>query len=287
MTSTAMGHFPHGADPRTHLARMPYPQALGFVWLKGGGDGVVLQMWPDAANRDANGALHTLALLSILDHACSAAVYQALSEPKHIATIDLRCEFADAPGPGAGVDCHALTVHIDGSFAIVRASVVCQVSGKHLAYASSTYAIGAHPGMQNKTVVPLSQSFAAAASRHPPADFESILGLREADAGWVLPFSDSLIGGLSLPSMHGGAIGASLTLAAISLAQRELEMQAAWRPLTVSIQYLRAVEALPTRIEASLRKRGRRSCVVSTSASQTAGRESAIADCLLVSGPRS
>lgn len=286
MKSTGMGHFPNGADPRTHLSRMPYPQTLGFEWLKGADDGVVLQMWPDAANRDANGALHTMAILSLVDHACSAAVYQALSEPKHIATIDLRCEFADEPGTGAGVDCHAKTVHIDGNFAIVRASVVCQVSGKHLAYASSAYAIGAHPGMQNKTDVSLSRSFATAALRHPPAHFESMLGLREAGGGWVLPFSESLIGGLSLPSMHGGAIGASLTMAAISLAQRELEMQAAWRPLTVSIQYLRAVEALPTRIEASLRKRGRRSCVVSSSASQTAGRESAIADCLLVSGPR-
>ncbi|MEO9230714.1 MAG: hotdog domain-containing protein [Devosia sp.] len=280
-TSTS-GFFPFGADPATHLARIPYGQVLGFSWEKGGIEGVSLGMRQVPACSDARGAIHRLALLALMDHSCSAAVYQALPAPQTLATIDLRCEFAAAPSPAADVRCLARTVHLDDRFAIVRAVATCVETGAELAFASSAYALGAHPGMQGKApaLAPYRPSFDI--QKAQGESFEKLLGLQGEGPVWQLPFKEQLIGSLSLPSMHGGAIGAALAFAAIEQARSSVDADTAWLPLTITLQYLRAVESRLTRIETTVRKRGRRSCVISSSASQSAGKKAAYAECLLV-----
>jgi acyl-coenzyme A thioesterase PaaI-like protein len=225
-----------------------------------------------------------LAILAQVDHACSAAVYLALPRPSLIATVDLRCEFAAAPEPGSDVLCTALTQYLDCGFAIVRASAVSTATGRCLAYASSAYAVGAHPGMKGKEVAAeawLKPSMA----REVHKGFENMLGLLPDGANFCLPFHERLVGAVSLPSVHGGATAAALALAACGNAAATVEPNAQWRPLTLSVHYLRAVRAEPLLLQPVLRKPGARSCVFGVAATQSgAGKDVAHAECLLVRG---
>ncbi|MEO9230720.1 MAG: acyl-CoA thioesterase domain-containing protein [Devosia sp.] len=85
---------------------------------------------------------------------------------------------------------------------------------------------------------------------------------------------------MSLPAIHGGAAAAALSLAALGYAERNVEPGASWRFLTISINYLRAVQAATVDLKPTLRKRGTRSCVISVSALQ-ASKEVTHAECLL------
>jgi acyl-coenzyme A thioesterase PaaI-like protein len=280
-----IGFFPAAADPATHLASVPYARALGFVWERGDHDGVRMRMPFSAGVSTADGqGIDPLATLGLLDHACSAAVYLSLDSPTLIATIDLRTEFAEPHEAGSDVICTARTQFNDGAFALVRAQTQSAASGRVLAYASSAYAIGSHPGMKGKNPAPLQVSESAPGPvDRAYASFAQTLGLESGADGLEMPFRHRLIGSLSLPALHGGSTGAALVCSALAIAQDEQGGDALWRPLTVDVHYLSAVRASTVRLRPAIRKAGRRSCVVSVSALQGAdAREVTHAECLLV-----
>ena len=284
MTGSVSGHFPKGADAATHLTRVPFANTLGLVWEGGDAREGARVRLPASGNVRAPGERRTsrYATLALLDHSCSAAVFLNLAQPALIATVDLRCELIGTPEPDAALLCTARTVSDAAGFAVVRASAVCEQSGRTVALASSAYAVGAHPGMSGHDEAP------DAWTRPLPdpgdhADFESMLGIEARDDRFVLPFRERLIGALSLPAVHGGVTAAALALAACRHADARVGGDQAWRPLTVTVHYLRAVRAEPTLIEAVLRKPGSASCMVGASASQAgAGKDVAHAECLLV-----
>lgn len=277
----AMGFFPLDANPAAHMARVPFAHTLGFVWE---GDEhrtarVRLPLSAAATVKD-EGRVDRLAMLALLDHACSAAVYLALPRPSLIATVDLRCEFGGIPDIGADIVCEARTQHLDEHFAVVRASASSARTGTLLAWASSTYAVGAHPGMAGKKVDIHAWSQPAVASA-PQQDFRSMLAL-SGERDFELPFHERLVGAVTLPAVHGGATSAALTLAAMRTAQRAVEPASAWEPLSVTVHFLRAVQARGLSIRPTLRKPGSRRCIVGVSSFQRdACRESAHAECLL------
>lgn len=280
------GFFPLQANPAEHMTRVPFATALGLVW-EGGADRtarVRLPMSRAVASADGR-QLDSLALLALLDHSCSAAVYLALPRPSLVATIDLRCEFAHDVEPGVDAICCASTQYLDEHFAIVRATAVSATSGRCLVYASSTYAVGAHPGMAGKEVT--AEAWLRPGVGHEPQQsFRGMLALQPDGADFTLPFHQRLVGAVSLPAVHGGATAASLTLAAATHVEGTIAPPGSWAPLSVSVHYLRAVQARPLSIKPMLRKPGARSCVVGVSSSQgDAGKESAHAECLLVRAP--
>ena len=279
----APGFFPLNANPAAHMARVPFATTLGLVW-EGSMDRtahVRLPMSEAVAALDGE-RVDSLALLALLDHSCSAAVYLALPRPSLLATVDLRCEFAHRAEPGADVICRASTHFLDDHFAVVRATAVSAASGECLAYASSTYAVGAHPGMAGKEVA-AEAWLQPGIGRKPQQSFRGMLALQAGTSDFILPFHDRLVGAISLPAVHGGATAAALALAAASHAERIIEPACSWDPLSVTVHYLRAVQARPLTVRPVLRKPGARSCVVGVSSFQgDAGKETAHAECLLV-----
>lgn len=276
------GFFPLEANPAAHMSRVPFACTLGFIWEGSDAQGARVRLPFNGAVAAADGlAADPLAILALLDHTCSAAVYLALPRPSLIATVDLRCEFAAAPEPGEDVVCTALTQYLD-RFAIVRATATSTASGRPLAYASSAYAVGAHPGMKGKKVAPEAW-LKTGIVREVHEGFEQMLGLQPHDTNFCLPFHDRLVGAVSLPAVHGGATAAALALAACGHAATTVERSAIWSPLTVSVHYLRAVRAEPLWLQPVLRKPGAHSCVIGVTAAQSdAGKEVAHAECLLV-----
>lgn len=277
------GYFPSNASPRVHLARVPFASTLGLIWEGGDAAGAHVKLPFNSAAASADKlAVDPMAILALIDHACSAAVYLALPSPTLIATLDLRCEFAAASEPGEDVLCTAQTQYLAGGFAVVRASAFHKVSGRKLAQASSAYALGAHPGMKGRDTATQSQPNVAIEREHHDG-FQHMLGLQRFGGGVRMPFHERLIGAVSLPSVHGGATAAALALAAIGHVEATIEPAGSWRPLTLSVHYLRPVRAEPLLMEPVLRKPGGSSCVVGVAASQTGiAKEVARAECLLV-----
>lgn len=277
------GYFPLNASPAVHITRVPFANTLGLVWEGGDAAGarVKLPFSSAAATADKH-AVDSMAILALIDHACSAAVFLALPCPTLVATLDLRCEFAAASEPGEDVLCTAQTQYLAQGFALVRASAANKGSGRQLAYASSAYALGAHPGMKGKEAAAQALQNVAVGHEHHDG-FQQMLGLQRFGGAFRMPFDERLIGAVSLPSVHGGATAAALALAAGGHAEAAIEPAGPWRPLTLSVHYLRAVRAEPLLLEPVLRKPGSGSCVVGVAASQGGTEKNvALAECLLV-----
>lgn len=279
------GFFPLDANPAAHISRVPFAHTLGFVWQNGPADRVarvLLPFGPTVSHGEPAG-IDPLALLALLDHACSAAVYLALPRPSLIATVDLRCELLQPVPPGADVVGTAQTEYLDDQFAIVRAEAACTRTGQRLALASATFAIGTHPGMAGRDIDPCAWHRPPAPQEHH-AGFRAMLGLQPHGSEWHLPFHPRLVGAVSLPAVHGGASFAALTLAALQFAERAVEPARRWRPLGLSANYLRAVKADTLVIRPALRKAGPRSCVISASSHQSdPARQAVHAELLLAS----
>ena len=266
------------------MARVPFARTLGFVW-ESNQDATARVRLPLSANAGSPSGkrIDPLAVLALLDHACSASVYLALPAPSLIATLDLRCEFAHEILAGSDVVCQAQATYLDDAFAVVRASAVDSASGQVVAYASSTYALGTHPGMTKSEVEAKSWTESQVQRVEHPS-FQDLLGLQfdSPQRGW-LPFQKCLVGAVSLPAVHGGASAASLVIAAIRLAAHEMPTQARWRPQSVTVNYLRAVHTAPLELRPHVRKPGRRACVVAVSSFQAEPSQEAVhGECLLV-----
>lgn len=277
------GFFPFDASAEVHLTRVPFAGTLGLVWQGGDTDGARVRLPFSSAVACADRlAVDAMAILASIDHVCSAAVYLSLPRRALIATLDLRCEFIAESEPGEDVVCTALTHYLDDRFALVRATAVHRSGGRPLAYAGSAYALGAHPGMKGKEAAPRASQLDATGREHHDG-FHQMLGLDPFGEGFRMPFHQRLIGAVSLPSVHGGATAAALGLAAGAHVETAPHPGGRWRPLTVSVNYLRAVRAEALLLQPLLRKPGSHNCMVGVAATQAGyGKEVAHAECLLV-----
>ncbi|MDM0015157.1 hypothetical protein QTH87_22120 [Variovorax sp. J22P168] len=280
------GFYPAG-DPALHLRSMAYPRALDLRW-NGQANGRISILLPfgesvlDVRRR----AVDPLAILGALDHACSAGVYAGLMQAQLIATVDLRVEFADQPTDGNDVMCEAWTVWSDAGWALTRAEARCASTGAALAFASSAYAKGSHPGAAKTgaalSIAPPPQTHALLEA----GGFAALLGLQHSDLGTTMPFREALVGAQSLPSLHGGSTAAALGATSLHTSRRlALDAARPRRLLSVAVQFLRAAGASATSVAADIVKSGARIDVLTAIAHQgDLARPVARAECVVAIG---
>jgi len=84
---------------------IPFNKALGIEVVELG-DGYSVQRLPystDIVGDPETGVIHGGAISSLLDSACGAAGFMTLSEPDHLATLDLRIDYLRPATPGLAV----------------------------------------------------------------------------------------------------------------------------------------------------------------------------------------
>jgi acyl-coenzyme A thioesterase PaaI-like protein len=74
----------------------------------------------------------------------------------------------------------------------------------------------------------------------------------------VLPFSEALIGNVSLPALHGGVIGAFLEITAIVQLLFDTQCERLPKTIDISIDYLRSGRPVDTYGRAIITRHGRR-----------------------------
>lgn len=82
--------------------------------------------------------------------------------------------------------------------------------------------------------------------------------LAGGEATGVLPFQDRLIGNTTIPSLHGGMLGAFMELTALAQLVAAVDGAETPRTIDMTVEYLRAGRPLATYARAELRKTGRR-----------------------------
>ena len=78
----------------------------------------------------------------------------------------------------------------------------------------------------------------------------------------ILPFRDEIVGNITLPAVHGGAIGAFLELTALLRLIDESGTDRVPKPINFAIDYLRSAGPADIRARADIFKLGRRIAVV-------------------------
>ncbi len=278
-------------DPVGHLHVVPLTRALGARW--GGiqtGTATLHLPYSQAICNPATGGIDERAIMALLDHACSSAIYARITRSPPIATLDLRVAFQrDAPAAAdAIVTAHA--THITETVAFVSAAAHAGEGAAHagegaaLATCSATFFIGSSPGGEREG--------GAAGIGKPARDFdigdlsrvrsfEEFLGLARHGSHVRMEFADRLVGAVSLPALHGGAVASLLVSAGRTAALAEPGR--AGRLAAITVQYLRAGRAEATTATAVAEKRGARSAVLSVTAKQAHGsRVVATAQCIFV-----
>ena len=74
----------------------------------------------------------------------------------------------------------------------------------------------------------------------------------------ILPFRHEIVGNPALPAVHGGVLGAFLELTALLHLLDDTGSERVPKPITFSVDYLRAAGPLTTRARAETFKLGRR-----------------------------
>ncbi|TDP47252.1 PaaI family thioesterase [Zavarzinia compransoris] len=257
-----MRGFPFGRAEE-HLRHVPMVAALGLRFLALGPGRASMAMPPVAATRGtADGPPHAGAVVALLDHLSSCAVFAALDRYRPTATLDLRLDFMAPPDvPGeitAGAECLAL----DGDVAHVRAEAR-QADGRLVALSTAVFMIGNFPGT-SAAEDDLAQPGGPAAL--PPADmlFPALCRIEDDADGYRLQPCRHLIGATPLPALHGGAIGA-LLLEAATRAGRGRRLR------SLSIHYLRPAPAGPLLAAVRTERDGRRAASLALAALERAG----------------
>ncbi len=256
-----------------------FTRAAGLVWRSADARSVTMHLPWVGGLSDSSGAIDARAIMAMLDHAASAAVYRVVAPAIPIATLDLRVAFAGAAPPGCALDFTARTSPAEGGVARVEAVARVAPDGVEVASAAVSFFVGASPGGDAERgdgggVVPGMERQGAAHF----ASFDAFLGIQHQPAGACLPFMPRLIGAEALPALHGGAVAALLATAACDLAAAQPTRLAA-----INVQYLRAGRAEESTAAATWTKRGARANFVSAIATQAHGtREVARAQCVFI-----
>ena len=283
VTGSRSGSGRGPGDQATHLRSVPFPHAAGARFSGTREREVELRLpYARLVRAPGGAAVDERAIMAILDHACGAAMYAALAEPVPIATLDLRVAFQRPVPEGADILVAARTTHIAGMSAFVEAQACAAGGGPVLATASGAFMVGAHPGGATGSDMPDPWQPARPIEIGDLSQldsFEEFLCLARHGRHVRMEFADHLIGAVSLPAVHGGAVAALLATAAADLAGTER----ATRLVAMTMQYLRAGRAETLTANAEWDKRGARSSVVAVVARQSHGaREVARAQCTFV-----
>lgn len=126
------------------MRAVPHNNALGLD-LREIGDGRAELFLPYDARLVGNpetGVLHGGAISALIDATCGAAVFQALTRPMTIATLDLRIDYLKPATPGRGVvaraHCYKVTRHV----AFVRAVAFHDDESDPIATSAGTFMLG-------------------------------------------------------------------------------------------------------------------------------------------------
>lgn len=219
-----------------------------------------------------DGRPHTGALFALADQLLGSAVVTAVGRWVPTATLNLRMDWLAEPAPHAGVIAVARRALQDGDIAHVECDLYSEGSRQRIASAVSQFRVGVLPGGGGLET-------ASADSECVPtvtaANFEAYLGIVRSGSQYVLPPSPSLLGVPSIPSFHGGAIGAALDCAA----QRFAAAMGCNRPVTMTVNFVRPALAMnPLHIDVELVKAGR-SVAFIRSAARSARAQQLVATC--------
>lgn len=267
-------------DPALHTLSVPLTATIGAQWVGRDDRSVEIRLPCAPVVVDARtGGIDHRAVMTVLDHASGAAVYAAQDDPAPTATLDLRVAFLRDAAPGMGLTVRARATHLAAHVAHIAADALAE-DGTLLAQSTGAFIVGAHPGGgggQGADLWRPARAFAAG-DASAFASFEAFLGAQRTGPLLTVPFADRLIGAVSLPALHGGAVASLLATAAHDLAVADGGRTG--RLTAITVQYLRAGRAETTTAAAEFEKRGARSAVVAVSARQAHGtREIARAQC--------
>jgi uncharacterized protein (TIGR00369 family) len=101
----------------------PQAKALGFTTLEIGGGVAILKVpyRPELVGDPDTGVIAGGVVTTLLDQTCGQAVWNALTVPTSIATLDLRIDYMRAAEPGCDVTAHAHCYKLTRTVAFVRA----------------------------------------------------------------------------------------------------------------------------------------------------------------------
>lgn len=135
------------------MRAVPHNNALGLE-LRSAYDGRAELFLPYDARLVGNpetGVLHGGAISTLIDASCGAAVFQALTRPMPVATLDLRIDYLKPATPGRGVvaraHCYKVTRHV----AFVRAVAFHDDESDPIATSAATFAVGTRQSREEAT----------------------------------------------------------------------------------------------------------------------------------------
>jgi uncharacterized protein (TIGR00369 family) len=213
----------------------------------------------------ATGVLHGGVVTAMLDESCGMAVQLALDGTRAIATLDLRIDYQKPATPGLSIRAHSFCYRVTRSIAFVRATAYQESEDDPVATATACFMIGANrtnmltDRPMHDGTPPTLEAPEDSESPFVNSPFARCLGIRIGEHDTlVMPFSPKIIGNPMLPAIHGGMTGAFLETTAIVGVARELGVDAAPKPIGLTINYLRSGRALDSFAKVSIVKQGRR-----------------------------
>lgn len=123
---------------------IPHNRALGMELLDLDERGARNRLpWaPHLVGDPDTDVIHGGVITSLVDACCGAAVFQALPEPKPIATLDLRIDYMKPATPRQDVHAVARVTKLTRNVAFVRATAYHEREDDPIATATATFMIG-------------------------------------------------------------------------------------------------------------------------------------------------
>ncbi len=279
--------FPFGSGAR-HTAGVPFTRALGAVW-EGTDPSLAAPgtAWPGARMRlpcaaavcDADGAVDLRAIVALLDHAGGSQLYAACLADGATATLELRVDIVGRPRPGQDVVIQTRALDRNARSVLVQGEAAHAGDALPLVRMTGRYVSGFGPGRASDGRQPLARRVADEAVHHAvpvpaAASFGELLGvdgLPMVDADFELPFASWRVGSVALSAVHGGVLASSLLHAAAAALPAREPGSPACRPVSMTVQFLRAALPVPTRFEGHCTKSGRSASYATARAHQHAG----------------
>jgi uncharacterized protein (TIGR00369 family) len=131
---------------------VPHNQALGLELVEVSKARARFRLAWDAklVGNPASGVLHGGVITSMMDACCGAAVFQALSEPLPIATLDLRIDYLKPATPREAVYAQAHCYKVTRNVAFVRGVAYHDSEDDPIASAAGTFMLSTSLGRIGK-----------------------------------------------------------------------------------------------------------------------------------------
>lgn len=135
------------------MRAVPHNNALGleFRSARDGRAELFLPYDRRLVGNPETGVLHGGAISALLDATCGAAVFQALTRPQTIATLDLRIDYLKPATPDRGVVARAHCYKVTRQVAFVRAVAFHDDESDPIATSAGTFMLGTRAGREEAT----------------------------------------------------------------------------------------------------------------------------------------